>query len=182
MGGIKRKFTVSFIVYYHHLLSQFPKIKYFIYWYTSKDKHTIGIQSLLNGKGRKEEATGHLDPKWSGFCPPFLASSIRATMDRFRTTKAPLCPSLASAGLLIRYSLFLCLHFTWLILTLLLFIYLAASHGIFDLHSGVWDHYSCMQTFSCGMWRGMDPWPGIEPGSPALGAQSHSHWTTRVKP
>ena len=52
-------------------------------------------------------------------------------------------------------SIFLCLHFTWLILTLLLFIYLAVSHGILDLHNSMWDHYSCsMQTFSCGMWGG----------------------------
>ena len=32
--------------------------------------------------------------------------------------------------------------------------------------------------FSCGM-QDLVPWPGIEPGSPALGAWSLSHWTTR---
>ena len=31
---------------------------------------------------------------------------------------------------------------------------------------------------SCGMWD-LVPWLGIEPGPPALGAQSPSHWTTR---
>ena len=31
------------------------------------------------------------------------------------------------------------------------------------------------------MWD-LVPWPGIEPGSPALGAQSLSHWTTREVP
>ena len=35
--------------------------------------------------------------------------------------------------------------------------------------------------FGCGMWD-LVPWPGIEPGSPALGAQSLSHWTTREVP
>ena len=29
----------------------------------------------------------------------------------------------------------------------------------------------------CGMWD-LVPWPGIKPGSPALGAQSHSPWIT----
>ena len=38
-----------------------------------------------------------------------------------------------------------------------------------------------MQTLSCGMWD-LVPWPGIEPGPPALGAQSLSHWTTREVP
>ena len=33
--------------------------------------------------------------------------------------------------------------------------------------------------FSCGMWD-LVPWPGIELRSPALGAQSLSHGTTRV--
>ena len=32
-----------------------------------------------------------------------------------------------------------------------------------------------------GMWD-LIPWPGIEPGSPALGARSPSHWTTREVP
>ena len=31
---------------------------------------------------------------------------------------------------------------------------------------------------SCGMWD-LVPGPGIEPGLPALGTQSLSHWTTR---
>ena len=35
--------------------------------------------------------------------------------------------------------------------------------------------------FSCSTWD-LVPWPGIEPGPPALGAQSLSHWTTREIP
>ena len=35
--------------------------------------------------------------------------------------------------------------------------------------------------FSCSMWD-LFPWPGIEPGSPALGAWNLSHWTTREVP
>ena len=38
-----------------------------------------------------------------------------------------------------------------------------------------------MQTLSCGL-RDLVPWPGIEPGPPALGAKSLSHWTTREVP
>ena len=34
---------------------------------------------------------------------------------------------------------------------------------------------------SCGMWD-LVPWPGIEPGPPALGAWSLSLWTTREVP
>ena len=33
--------------------------------------------------------------------------------------------------------------------------------------------------FSCGMWD-LVPWPGIEPGPFALGAQSLNHWTTKT--
>ena len=38
-----------------------------------------------------------------------------------------------------------------------------------------------MPDLSCGMWN-LVPWPGIKPGSPALGACSLSHWTTREVP
>ena len=42
--------------------------------------------------------------------------------------------------------------------------------------------FSCgMRTLSCGMWD-LVPWPEIEPGPPALGAWSLSHWTTREVP
>ena len=37
------------------------------------------------------------------------------------------------------------------------------------------------EDLSCGMWD-LVPRPGIEPGPPALGAQSLSHWTTREVP
>ena len=41
--------------------------------------------------------------------------------------------------------------------------------------------YLAVLSFSCGRWD-LIPWPGIEPGPPALGAQSLSHWTTREVP
>ena len=42
--------------------------------------------------------------------------------------------------------------------------------------------FSCgMRTLSWGMWD-LVLWPGIEPGLPALGVQSPSHWTTRKVP
>ena len=37
------------------------------------------------------------------------------------------------------------------------------------------------QVFSCWMWDPV-PWPGIEPGPPALGARSLNHWTTGKSP
>ena len=53
----------------------------------------------------------------------------------------------------------LCIHFIWLGLVSV------AALGI----------------FSYGMWD-LVPWPGIEPGTPALGAGTLSHWTTREVP
>ena len=48
----------------------------------------------------------------------------------------------------------------------------------------VWLHSvlaeSC-EIFSCGMWDRV-PWPRVEPGPPALGVQTLSHWTTRELP
>ena len=41
--------------------------------------------------------------------------------------------------------------------------------------------YLAAPCLSCGMWD-LVPRPGIEPGSPPLGAQSLSHWTTREVP
>ena len=38
-----------------------------------------------------------------------------------------------------------------------------------------------MRALSCSVWD-LVPWPGIEPRSPALGAQSVSQWTTREVP
>ena len=38
-----------------------------------------------------------------------------------------------------------------------------------------------MQTLSCDMWN-LVPWPGIEPGLPALWVCNLSHWTTREVP
>ena len=47
-----------------------------------------------------------------------------------------------------------------------------AACGLFSC--GTW-------TLGCGMWD-LVPWPGIEPGPPALGVQSLTHWTTREVP
>ena len=52
--------------------------------------------------------------------------------------------------------------------SLYLFIYLAFN-------------YLTAPSLSCCMWD-LFPWPGIESGSPPLGAQSLSHWTTREVP
>ena len=57
---------------------------------------------------------------------------------------------------------------------LFLFMYLAAL----GLHCGMWGLSCGMQTLSCGMWDPI-PLPGVEPGPPASGALSLSHWTTR---
>ena len=38
-----------------------------------------------------------------------------------------------------------------------------------------------MQTLSCSMWD-LVPWPGIEPGPPALGMWSLNHWITSTFP
>ena len=64
-------------------------------------------------------------------------------------------------------------------------IYLAAL----DLSCGMWGLLvAAHMIFSCSMWTlSHSMWdlvsqPGIEPGSPALGAQSLSHWTTREVP
>ena len=52
---------------------------------------------------------------------------------------------------------------------------LVAACGIFIAACGI---FSCgMWTLSCSVWD-LVPWPGIEPGLPALGARSLSHWTT----
>ena len=55
-----------------------------------------------------------------------------------------------------------------------LFIYLAVS----GLSCGTQDLQLWQVNSGCGMWDPV-PWLGIEPGSPALGAWSPSHWTIR---
>ena len=61
----------------------------------------------------------------------------------------------------------------------ILFIYLTVP----SLSWGMQVFYLCcgIQTLSFGMWD-LVPWPGIEPGPPALGVKSLSHWTTREVP
>ena len=54
----------------------------------------------------------------------------------------------------------------------------------FDWGFFIWLHWVlvvALRIFSCSMWD-LAPWPGIEPGTPALGAWSLSHWTTRAVP
>ena len=41
----------------------------------------------------------------------------------------------------------------------------------------MWDLYLQHETLSYGLWN-LVPRPGIEPGLPALGGWSLSHWTT----
>ena len=61
-----------------------------------------------------------------------------------------------------------------------LFFFLAAP----GLNCSMWDLQSSLQHtgfFSCSMWD-LFPWPGLEPGPPALWVQSLSHWTTKGSP
>ena len=45
----------------------------------------------------------------------------------------------------------------------------------------IFSHSHSIQTLRCGMWY-LVPWPGIEPQSTVLAAQSLSHWTTKEAP
>ena len=57
---------------------------------------------------------------------------------------------------------------------------LVAARGIFSCRTQAL--FSCgMWTLSCGMWD-LVPWPGIEPGPPALGAWCLSHCTNQGGP
>ena len=52
-------------------------------------------------------------------------------------------------------------------------------HRALVAHAG---SLSCItQILGCSM-RNLIPWPGIEPGPPAFGTRSLSHWTTREVP
>ena len=67
----------------------------------------------------------------------------------------------------------------------------ASSFFFFNIYLFIWlcqvlvvAHriFSCViWTLSCVMWN-LVPWPGTEPGPPALEMQSLSHWTTREVP
>ena len=50
---------------------------------------------------------------------------------------------------------------------------LAVALRIFNLHCSIQNHF-----FSCSMWD-LVPSTGIEPGPPALGVWSLSHWTIK---
>ena len=55
---------------------------------------------------------------------------------------------------------------------------------VIDFYLLMWMHWVLVVArgiFSCSMWD-LVPWPGIVLGSPALGAWSLSHWTTREVP
>ena len=52
------------------------------------------------------------------------------------------------------------------------------------MHLFIWLPYilvAAQEPFSCDMWD-LVPWPAMETGSPALGAQSLPHWTTGGDP
>ena len=49
---------------------------------------------------------------------------------------------------------------------------------VFNIYLFIWLHWVAYRIFNCDMCS-LVPWPGIELQSPALGAQSLSHWTTR---
>ena len=74
-----------------------------------------------------------------------------------------------------------------------LFIWLVATHSIFDLQYGIqdllWDLVVAAHgAFGCGMWtpncdmQDLFPWPGTGPGPPALGMRSLNHWTAGEVP
>ena len=62
-----------------------------------------------------------------------------------------------------------------------LFVYLSGFARSSLQHVGPSIFTVAREIFSCSMWD-LVPWPGMESGSPALGAQSLSHWTTKEVP
>ena len=72
-------------------------------------------------------------------------------------------------------------HYHWKLNTIFiyLFIYLFIwSCCVFGVADGIFSLRCDMWTLACGRWD-LVPWPGIEPGPPALGTWSLSHRTTR---
>ena len=56
---------------------------------------------------------------------------------------------------------------------------LVAAHKVFDLRCSMRDPYlQHVSSFSCGM-QDLVPWPEMEPGPPALEAESSNHWISR---
>ena len=67
------------------------------------------------------------------------------------------------------------MHFFYLLFKLFhMFIW---QHQVTVAVLGTSNLHSSMRTLSCSIWD-LVPWPGIEPGPPALGTWSLSHWTT----
>ena len=60
------------------------------------------------------------------------------------------------------------------------FLLFCVPHPLFSPQIYLFVYLSALD-LSCSMWD-LVPWPGTEPGPPALGAQSLSHWTTRKVP
>ena len=84
-----------------------------------------------------------------------------------------------------------CWFNTWIHLSRLTIfknIYILKNIYFYSLIWLCWVLVTAHGVFSCGMWTlsfsmwGLIPWPGIEPGSPVLGAWSLSHQNTRKVP
>ena len=62
--------------------------------------------------------------------------------------------------------------------------YLIPPPLLFKKYLFIWLHWVLVGAFGIFSWSMWDlvPWPGIEPGPPALGAWSLSHWTSREVP
>ena len=85
--------------------------------------------------------------------------------------KSPHCPQISFFKKTYFYS------FIWLLLQTT-----ALSTHLFPFLKKIFIFISwAMLGLSCGMWD-LVPWPGIEPGPPALGVLSLGHWTTREVP
>ena len=120
-------------------------------------EHRLQTRRLSNCGSRAQLLHGMWDPPGPELkpVPPALAG-------RFPTTAPPGKPPTL---FIFNIYLFICLF--WL-----LWVLVAACRI-----------YSCsMRTLSCGMHVGSNSPPGIEPGPPALGAWSLTHWTTREVP
>ena len=72
-------------------------------------------------------------------------------------------------------------HQWWASLTILGLPFFIKKKKIIWLHWVLVSAHRIFFFFNCGMWN-LVAWPGIEPGVPALRAQSLSHWMTREVP
>ena len=73
-------------------------------------------------------------------------------------------------------------HTSWdVILCLLFWLHQELTHLLFFFLIKKKFIYLAVLCLSCGTWD-LVPWPGIEPGPPAIGPGSLSHWTSREVP